>query len=246
MSNLSIGFLNSAINATTTTVALKSGGINSFPIEPFFVTIAPKDELPTFSNSEIVLVKERTGPDSYTVVRGQKNTSAKSFPAGALFFIGHYYEQSLRVGDIFMTMNSSPGSGRLFMDGSTYRIEEFPLLAEHIRRNPSYGVIINSAAFSLADMRGRAPFMYDGILGELGSKGGTKSQALVPNNYRQNAWQSERLGNGSQALAFQAVDNRIYSGINTFTGGAINATGNNLPFDILPPYVVINFEVVAG
>jgi microcystin-dependent protein len=246
MSNLSIGFLSSAINATATTVTLRSGDINSFPIEPFFVTIAPKDELPTFSNSEIVLVSSRSGPDSYTIVRGQKGTSAKSFPAGALFFIGHYYEQSLRVGDIFMTMNTSPGSGRLFMDGSVYRIEEFPLLAEHIRRNPAYGVIINSAAFSLTDMRGRAPFMYDGIIGQLGSKGGTKTQGLVPRNYQQNAWQSQTLGPGSLGLAFNAADPKVASGINTFAGGALDSVGNNQPFSIMPPYFVVNFEVVAG
>lgn len=245
MSNLSIGFLNSSINAATTTVTLKSGGINSFPIEPFFVTIAPKDELPTFSNSEIVLVKARTGPDSYTIARAQKYTSAKPFPAGALFFIGHYYEQSLRVGDIFMTMNSLPGTGRLFMDGSTYRTEEFPLLAEHIRRNPAYGTIVNANAFTLSDMRGRAPFMYDGILGSLGSKGGTKTQALTPNNYRQNAWQSEYLGGGLQQ-GFSNLGAGRGSGMNTFAGGAINVTGNNVPFEIMPPFVVINFEVVAG
>lgn len=245
MSNLSIGFLNSSISAATTTVTLKSGSINSFPIEPFFVTIAPKDELPTFANSEIVLVKARTGPDSYTIVRGQKDTSAKPFPAGALFFIGHYYEQSLRVGDIFMTMNSSPGTGRLFMDGSAYRIEEFPLLAEHIRRNPAYGTIVNANAFTLSDMRGRAPFMYDGILGSLGSKGGTKTQALTPNNYRQNAWQSEYLGGGLQQ-GFGNLGAGRGSGMNTFAGGSINATGNNVPFEIMPPFVVINFEVVAG
>lgn len=245
MSNLSIGFLNSSINAATTTVTLKSGGINSFSLEPFFATIAPKDELPTFANSEIVLVKERTGQDSYTIARAQKDTSAKSFPAGALFFIGHYYEQSLRVGDIFMTMNTSPGTGRLFMDGSAYRIEEFPLLAEHIRRNPAYGKIINASAFTLSDMRGRAPFMYDGILGSLGSKGGTKTQALTPNNYRQNAWQSEYLGGGLQQ-GFSNLGAGKGSGMNTFAGGAINATGNNVPFEIMPPFVVINFEVVAG
>lgn len=245
MSNLSIGFLNSSINAATTTVTLKAGGINSFPIEPFFVTIAPKDELPTFANSEIVLVTARTGPDSYTIVRAQKNTSAKPFPAGALFFIGHYYEQSLRVGDIFMTLNTTPGAGRLFMDGGTYNIEEYPLLAEHIRRNPSYGTIINNAGFTLNDMRGRAPFMYDGVLGQLGSKGGTKSQALVPNNYRQNAWQSEYLGGGLQQ-GFSNLGAGKGSGMNTFAGGAINATGNNAPFEIMPPFVVINFEVVAG
>lgn len=245
MSNLSIGFLNSSINAATTTVTLKSGGINSFPIEPFFVTIAPKDELPTFSNSEIVLVKARTGPDSYTIARAQKDTLAKPFPAGALFFIGHYYEQSLRVGDIFMTMNTSPGTGRLFMDGSTYRIEEFPLLAEHVRRNSAYGTIVNANAFTLSDMRGRAPFMYDGILGPLGSKGGTKTQALTPNNYRQNAWQSEYLGGGLQQ-GFSNLGAGRGSGMNTFAGGAINTTGNNVPFEIMPPFVVINFEVVAG
>lgn len=245
MSNLSIGFLNSSINAATTTVTLKAGGIGSFSLEPFFATIAPKDELPTFANSEIVLVTARTGPDSYTIVRAQKDTSAKPFPAGALFFIGHYYEQSLRVGDIFMTMNTSPGTGRLFMDGSTYRIEEFPLLAEHIRRNPAYGTIVNANAFTLSDMRGRAPFMYDGILGSLGSKGGTKTQALTPNNYRQNAWQSEYLGGGLQQ-GFSNLGAGRGSGMNTFAGGAINATGNNVPFEIMPPFVVINFEVVAG
>lgn len=246
MSNLSIGFLKNQISASDTTITLQVGNINSFSLSPFYATIAPKDQLPTFSNSEIVYVDTQNGPDSYKVLRGQKNTAAKSFPAGALFFIGHYYEQSLRVGDIFMTLNSMPSSGRLFMDGGTYNIEEYPLLAEHIRRNPVYGTIINNAGFTLNDMRGRAPFMYDGILGQLGSKGGTKTQALIPRNYQQNAWQSERLGNGSQALAFQAVDNRIYSGINTFTGGSVDNTGNNQPFSIIPPYVVVNFEVVAG
>ena len=94
-------------------------------------------------------------------------------------------------------------------------------------------------------MRGRAPFMYDGILGSLGSKGGTKTQALTPNNYRQNAWQSEYLGGGIQQ-GFSNLGAGKGSGMNTFAGGAINATGNNVPFEIMPPFVVINFEVVAG
>lgn len=245
MSNLSIGFLKNQISASDTTITLQTGNINSFSLSPFYATIAPKDQLPTFSNSEIVYVDTQNGPDSYTIVRAQKSTSAKPFPAGALFFIGHYYEQSLRVGDIFMTMNTSPGTGRLFMDGSTYRIEEFPILAEHIRRNPAYGTIVNANAFTLSDMRGRAPFMYDGILGSLGSKGGTKTQALTPNNYRQNAWQSEYLGGGLQQ-GFGNLGAGRGSGMNTFAGGAINATGNNAPFEIMPPFVVINFEVVAG
>lgn len=245
MSNLSIGFLKSNISATDTTITLQAGNINSFSLSPFYATLAPKDELPTFANSEIVYVDTQNGPDSYKVLRAQKNTSAKPFPAGALFFIGHYYEQSLRVGDIFMTMNSTPGVGRLFMDGSAYRIEEFPLLAEHIRRNPAYGTIVNANAFTLSDMRGRAPFMYDGILGSLGSKGGTKTQALTPNNYRQNAWQSEYLGGGLQQ-GFSNLGAGKGSGMNTFAGGAINTTGNNVPFEIMPPFVVINFEVVAG
>lgn len=245
MSNLSIGFLKNQISASETTITLQAGNINSFSLSPFYATIAPKDQLPTVANSEIVYVDTQNGPDSYNVLRGQKNTSAKSFPAGALFFIGHYYEQSLRVGDIFMTMNSSPGAGRLFMDGSAYRIEEFPLLAEHIRRNPAYGTIVNSNAFTLNDMRGRAPFMYDGILGSLGSKGGTKTQALTPNNYKQNAWQSEYLGGGLQQ-GFSNLGAGRGSGMNTFAGGAINTTGNNVPFEIMPPFVVINFEVVAG
>lgn len=246
MSNLSIGFLKNKISASDTTVSLQAGNINSFSLTPFYATIAPKDQLPTFSNSEIVYVNTQNGPDSYEVLRGQKNTSAKSFPAGALFFIGHYYEQSLRVGDIFMTLNSAPGSGRLFMDGSVYRIEEYPMLAEHIRRNPAYGTIINSAAFSLNDMRGRAPFMYDGIIGQLGSRGGTKTQGLTPRNYQQNAWQSQTLGPGSLGLAFNAADPKVASGINTFAGGALDSVGNNQPFSIMPPYFVVNFEVVAG
>lgn len=246
MSNLSIGFLKNQISASDTTITLQTGNINSFSLSPFYATIAPKDQLPTFSNSEIVYVDTQNGPDSYNVLRGQKNTTAKSFPAGALFFIGHYYEQSLRVGDIFMTLNSTPSAGRLFMDGGTYNIEEYPLLAEHIRRNSSYGTIINNAGFTLNDMRGRAPFMYDGVLGQLGSKGGTKTQGLVPRNYQQNAWQSQTLGPGSTGLAFNAADPRVASGINTFTGGALDSVGNNQPFEIMPPFIVVNFEVVAG
>ena len=120
------------------------------------------------------------------------------------------------------------------------------MLAEHIRRNPAYGTIINSAAFSLSDMRGRAPFMYDGIIGQLGSRGGTKTQALVPRNYQQNAWQSEGLGGSSLRLGFNAVKPEQGSGINTFNGGAVESTGNNQAFSIMPPYFVVNFEVVTG
>lgn len=246
MSNLSIGFLKNQISASDTTITLQAGNINSFSLSPFYATIAPKDQLPMFTNSEIVYVDTQNGPDSYKVLRGQRNTYAKSFPAGALFFIGHYYEQSLRVGDIFMTLNSTPGAGRLFMDGGTYNIEEYPLLAEHVRRNPSYGTIINNTGFSLNDMRGRAPFMYDGVLGQLGSKGGTRTQGLVPRNYQQNAWQSQKLGPGSLELAFNAADPKVASGINTFAGGALDSVGNNQPFEIMPPFIVVNFEVVAG
>lgn len=245
MSNLSISFIKSALGAGDTTVYLVDGGVSAFPIPPFYATIAPVNELPTPKNSEIVLVSEQTGVNSYKIYRKQKDTTAKSFTAGAVVFMGQYYEQSAHIGDIFMTLNRRPGTGRLFMDGGTYNREEYPLLYEYITVNPEYGTINNASGFTLRDMRGRAPFGNDSILGNLGGYGGSRTMALVPNNYRQNAWQSERLGGGLQQ-GFSNLGAGKGSGMNTFAGGAINAVGNNQPFEILPPYIVVNFEVVAG
>lgn len=242
--NLSIGTSISPTSTTDNSITLRSGDIQNFPDTPFFATICPAVELATPYNSEILLVTQIVG-DTMVIRRAQKRTNAKSFPGGSIIFVGHYYEGSARVGDIFMTLKTNPTPGRMFMDGTAFEEEEYPLLASFIDKNPKYGSRIASGVYKLTDMRGRFPLMTrSGI--SVGVKGGSENYALTPNNYRQNAWQSQALGGGSLKQGFNNLGENRGSGMNTFAGGALTSPGNNEPFSIMPPYISVNFEVVTG
>lgn len=65
------------------TVTLEPGYIAGMPPVSFMATISPFGQLPTRGNSEIVEVTEVNG-DTLTLERAQKDTTAKSFPAGSI------------------------------------------------------------------------------------------------------------------------------------------------------------------
>jgi hypothetical protein len=76
------GYLATAINASDTGILLGSGEGAAFPqpagVDYFYVTLATPN-----GTQEIVKCTSRIG-DALTVVRGQENTTAQSFPAGSL------------------------------------------------------------------------------------------------------------------------------------------------------------------
>lgn len=57
----------------------------------FWVTLAPPDVIPTIANSEIVEVTSRS-TDTFTIVRAQRGTTAKSVAIGWQVFQGIYIE----------------------------------------------------------------------------------------------------------------------------------------------------------
>ena len=124
--NLASTVLTSGINTAQTTIAVKNA--NDFPISGYYyATITPANTFPSTENSEIVLIKARAN-NIFTVERGARRTTAKSFQAGSLIYISVYGERTLKIGDIIMTMNNSPAYGRLFMDGGRYQEEDYQLL----------------------------------------------------------------------------------------------------------------------
>ena len=102
--NLANGITATAISASSNTVALQPGYAAGMPPVPFFATITPFGQLPTMGNSEIVQVTSASG-NNLSVVRSQKGTVAKSFPAGSVFTNSVYADDKITADNIdFTTM----------------------------------------------------------------------------------------------------------------------------------------------
>ena len=259
--NLASAIVRTGPGRTGTTMVVEDGYGGGMPDAPFFLTATPPGQLSTRGNSEIVLVTALNN-DTMTIVRAQKETSAKDISAGWSVSNSIYVESSAHVGDIVMTLNSAPGLGRLFMDGGTHNKSDYPLLYEHVKNNSTYGVV-TSTTFTLADMRTRMPF-GSGASYTLGSTGGfekTRHASMLwgLNNLRfhdsgqtyhdqtmplMNNWLT---GDGSSEAATVGKSNGG-------AGGVIRTNGSDLTerrwlqytSSNIPPYIAVNFEVVAG
>lgn len=116
--NLASGTLASAITSSDTSISLDCGTGSAstltgiWPAVPFYMTIMPETPTAGVANSldsEIVKVTAKTSDGStvtLTVVRGQKNTTAKSFSSGAIATNGVY----TGFNSFTATTNSTAGS----------------------------------------------------------------------------------------------------------------------------------------
>lgn len=100
--NLANGITATAISASSNTVALQPGYAAGMPPVPFFATITPFGQLPTMGNSEIVQVTSASG-NNLSIVRSQKGTVAKSFPAGSVFTNSVYADDKITADNIDFT-----------------------------------------------------------------------------------------------------------------------------------------------
>jgi hypothetical protein len=121
--NLANGITATAISASSNTVALQPGYAAGMPPVPFFATITPFGQLPTMGNSEIVQVTSASG-NNLSVVRSQKGTVAKSFPAGSVFTNSVYADDKITADNIdFTTMpaykysTEEQNTGKKWIDG---------------------------------------------------------------------------------------------------------------------------------
>jgi hypothetical protein len=253
-------------STTATTIPLVAGYGATMPAVPYFMTFTPPGQLSTLGNSEIVLVSARSA-DSLTVVRGQKGTTAKSIGTGWLGSASIIRETSTAVGDIITTLNATPQTGRLFMAGGTYNKSDYPLLYDHVVNNPGYGTT-TSTTFTLKDMRQRFPIglAASGTGSSLGGTGGTidhKHKGYGDGDGYGNGDLRATVGSASgdaSSLNFQALDainpntgggmgngtykvvgaNHGSTGFSHFTKTVGYTSGNN------PPFIAVNFEVIAG
>ena len=257
--NLASAIVRTGPGRTGTIMVVEDGYGGGMPDVPFFLTATPPGQLSTRGNSEIVLVTALNN-DTMTIVRAQKETSAKDISAGWSVSNSIYVESSAHVGDIVMTLNDAPGSGRLFMDGGTYNKSDYPLLYDHIKNNSVYGVV-TSTTFTLADMSTRMPF-GSGASYTLGSTGGEEKHTLTGDELPNSNFYLGFHGDGDStvlatASSSGAVKNtpRRYNKYRSGGGSAAGAQSvGNVSFEFgadqahnnMPPYVVVNYEVIAG
>lgn len=110
--NLANGLLANPINTTQAYLDLQPGYIAAMPTPPFFVTVTPFGQLPTMGNSEIVSVTSVSG-DRMNLLRAQKGTAAKSFPAGSIVTNSVYADDKVDIGNISW---AAPVQERIFAD----------------------------------------------------------------------------------------------------------------------------------
>lgn len=262
--NLANAFLANPITDTATTMVYQSGYGSGKPAVPYFDTLTPAGQLSTAGNSEIVLVTALSG-DTATIVRARKGTTAKPFSAGTIASNGIYSEVTSAVGDIVMTLNSTPAPGRVFMDGSTYTKAGYPLLYQHVVNNPAYGTTggaSGSETFTLSDMRERMPFgkSQNSPFTTLGYKMGTKEETLtiaqMPSHDHATNW-GLFMPNGTGSLALNdrggdrimVTDNAAIPAYGESLGdnrSMINNEGSGQAHNNMPPVIVVNYEVIAG
>lgn len=129
--NLANGITATAISASSNTVALQPGYAAGMPPVPFFATITPFGQLPTMGNSEIVQVTSASG-NNLSVVRSQKGTVAKSFPAGSVFTNSVYADDKITADNINLTT----------MPGNKYKTTEQDTGQKWIDGRPIYRKVV--------------------------------------------------------------------------------------------------------
>lgn len=265
--NLANAILAAPIDTSATTATLVTGyGAIMPPSVPFKMTLTPFGQLSTRGNSEIVLVTA-VSSDTLTIERAKGGTTAKAFEAGDIVSNGIYIENSTAVGDIFMSLRETPEAGRLFMAGGTFNKADYPLLYKCVSDNAAYGTT-TSTTFTLADMRERMPFgkSSNAPYSTLGSLGGAKD-VMMTAGMLVGHWHSIYLntahgdGDSSSKEAIsaplqsggryrykggtgQGLNGNMFQGQDEVSGNQRNNPTQNIP--TMSPYMVVNYEVIAG
>lgn len=260
--NLANAILAAPVSDTATSATLVTGYGTTMPTVPFKMTFTKFGQLSTMGNSEIVLVTARSG-EVLTIERAKGGTTAKAFEAGDIVSNGIYIENSVAVGDIFMSLRATPSVGRLFMDGGTYNKSDYPLMYKLVQDNAAYGTTGGSSGsetFTLADMRERMPFGKSSnspftTLGAIGGSGTHYHNVPLQSGY------DTSKGYPYNGSVFEALAGEVGASIYSksivsrsrlpLSGSLVTANIETWRMrladtDHMNPYMVVNYEVVAG
>lgn len=265
----SLAYLTKSIEEADSIIEVDVMDASGWGVTPFYATISPSRG--DIKKSEVVLVTSING-NTFNVQRGLKGTDPRSFSPGDSIYRAIYEGDLAKVGDIIITLGDEPGHGRLFMDGGTYNRSDYPLLWGHVANNSGYGVV-TSSTFTLKDMRQRFPLgkALAGTGQRIGEVGGQidhkHSMTTVPGTQTGFGTGDVRAAIGAthddaKRIGYTAVaaampdggnipnykysinsrDSQENSGNrwNHFTAVYGYTNSNN------PPYIAVNFEVVAG
>ena len=248
--NLANAILAADITSSATSATLVAGYGATMPTTvPFKLTFTPFGQLSTKSNSEIVLVTARA-TDVLTIQRAKGGTTAKAFEAGDIVSNGIYIENSVAVGDIFMSLRATPDVGRLFMDGGTYNKSDYPMMYKCVQDNTAYGTTgggVGSETFTLADMRERMPFgkSPNSPFTTLGAKAGAKEHVLTTAQMPVHTHPVFLTGSGA-GTSTGWILNTTASPPGTANSLPSGNSGSGAAHPIMNPYIIVNYEVVAG
>jgi len=150
--------------------------------------------------------------------------------------------QRSQVGDIIMSLRTTPGTNHLFMAGGTYNKADYPLLWALQGSHPAYFSSSASTTFTLADMRQKVPVgkTATGTFTALGATGGEETHLLTTPEIPAHAHTISGFGNTYNISTGVTSTTAIFSG-SLATGN----TGGGGSHNNLQPYIVINYEVVA-
>lgn len=142
--NLANGFIGSStVESGDTSFDLAAGYGATMPTVPFKITVAPFGQLPTKSNSEIMLVTARSS-ETLTVARAQDGTTAKTFVAGDIV------SNSITLSDVVgLDVAVSTASGTAAKVGTTTDGNYSPVYGDVINVTFSSGCNVASPTLNI-------------------------------------------------------------------------------------------------
>lgn len=238
--NLANTTITGAITPTQTSVTVADATVFSYAF--FYATLMPSDEMSNASNSEIVLVTNIQG-NTLTLVRGQENTIARSFPYGAVITNGIYtrdidYARSIGR-KVFMARDDGTDDTNTSYQITDPMIKNVPEEGSIITvefDTPSYGAPtlgVNNGIGGLVQVSGTDIHITDssGQIDSVEMYGDTEQQTYSGKNL---------IGLVDGTYTKNSVTAVVKDGVITFSGTS-GATG-----DMYIPYIKTPLTLAAG
>lgn len=173
---------------------------------------------------------------------------------------GKHAAELSQVGDLIMSMRTTPGTNRLFMAGGTFNKADWPALWALQGSHPAYFTASTATTFTLANMQQRVPVGKNGgTFSTLGATGGEETHVLItaempshshgvtdPGHTHTIRGRIEAQTGGGGRTVPDVSGGSDTSTVSNTTGISIQSAGTGSAHNNLQPYIVVNYEVIAA